>query len=399
MTALPLLLLCALSTGARTADDDEPKASDLRVDLTEDVVPPEGEAGVFELQRTLRRLNDAVSPSIVCISTYARLAEGEGPEGPEGARWVRDLEQHYPGFRRLGGGSGVVVSAAGHVLTNRHLLLGEGGEVADLIDVETVDNRHSLCRVVGLEPTLNLAILQFDVYSDGSSPRFEPIVFGNSYPLQPGHLTVALGDPLGPEKYMNLGLLAATPSRECYQEQLTASYLQVVLQAHPGAYGGALLDLHGRFVGMLVPREPGMGIAGASTGVEFALPSNIIRGIYPAILANESRRSPWLGFAVVSMVELQRELGLEAFLALDRPLTGIRIENVFSPSPAHEAGIRSGDFLTRFGEAPIGTPIDFQRQLYMAGEGREVQLEFYRGGESFTVELQVEVRPEAAVTR
>jgi len=198
---------------------------------------------------------------------------------------------------------------------------------------------------------------------------------------------------------MNLGLLAATPSRECYQEQLTASYLQVVLQAHPGAYGGALLDLHGRFVGMLVPRDPDMGIGGGPTGVEFALPSNIIRGIYPAILANESRRSPWLGFAVVSMVELQRELGLEAFLELDRPLTGIRIENVFSPSPAHEAGVRSGDFLTRFGDAPIGTPIDFQRQLYMAGEGRKVKLEFYRAGETFTVELEVEVRPAEATTR
>ena len=104
--------------------------------------------------------------------------------------------------------------------------------------METVDNRHSLCRGVGLEPPLNLAVLQFDVPLDGSGPRFSPIVFGHSYPLQPGHLTVSMGDPFGPEKLMNMGLLAATPSRECYQEKLTASHLHVVLQAHPGAYGG-----------------------------------------------------------------------------------------------------------------------------------------------------------------
>ena len=142
-----------------------------------------------------------------------------------------------------------------------------------------------------------------------------------------------------------------------------------------------------------------LGAAGNMVGIEFALPSNIIRALYPTILKNESRVSPWLGFAVMSGIELQRELGIEGYSKLLKPRAGIYIENLFDPSPAHSAGVKIGDFLTRFDGAIIGGPLDFQRAMYMAGVGRSVELEFFRAGETYSVRLEVEPRPEAAITR
>ena len=82
--------------------------------------------------------------------------------------------------------------------------------------------------------------------------------------------------------------------------------------------------------------------------------------------------------ALEESAELRAERGNEAYQAMKRPRVGIYIENVFDPSPAHAAGIQPGDWLTRFGDAWIGSPLDFQKQLYLAGIGNEVELEFFR---------------------
>lgn len=403
---LHLLGLAALlplaATAATTQDDGSaiqvaPKASETAID------PALAPAAAF--QDAFQAIAERVAPSITTVAGYSRPTgetpvEADAVEAGTKAAWVRQVENRYPGFELVGSGSGVMISKEGHLLTNRHFLLKPDGTPCDLVDVETVDNRHTIARIVGMEPTLNLAILKLEVYAEGNPPKFEPIVFGNSIDLYPGHWCLAQGDPFGPEKFFSFGLFAGTPSRECYQEQLSATYLQAALQVHPGTYGGALLNLKGEFVGMLTPRSTEItGDFQLGYGVEFALPSNIVRAIYPTILRNESFRSPWLGFAVMSPGELIKELGVEAYGKLDRPRAGIYLENVFEPSPAHAAGLQPGDFLTRFGDAYIGSPLDFQRALYMAGIGAEVELEFYRAGKTMRKTLKIEERPENAITR
>jgi serine protease Do len=364
----------------------------------------EGLDVALQLEKAYRGIADHVFPSVVSIAAYNRAPEGEGAEDvPQvEATWRLELMHEYPGFELNGSGSGVVLSEDGYILTNRHYLLKEDGTLADLIDVETVDNRHTISRIVGMEPTLNMAILKLEVYAETNKPRFTPIRFGNSFDMLPGSMTLAVADPYGPEKYFGPGVFAATPSRECYQEQLTATFLQAAMRVHPGAYGGALVNLRGEFVGMLTPRNPKFGLASSEEqhlAIEFALPSNIIAGLYQTILRNETFVSPWLGYAVMSLAELQKELGTEAFLELDRPRVGIYIENVFDPSPAHAAGIQPGDFLVKFDGHFIGSPLDFQKYLYMAGIGNTVEVELYRAGETYTRELLIEERPENAVTR
>ena len=133
--------------------------------------------------------------------------------------------------------------------------------------------------------------------------------------------------------------------------------------------------------------------------VQFALPSNIIQGLYATIARNESFRSPWLGVAVMSVGELHKELGVERMQTLVRPRVGIYVENVFDPSPAAAAGVRPGDFLTKFNGKLIGSPLDFQKQLYMNGIDRAAEIEFFRAGETYTREIPIEARPPEATTR
>lgn len=361
---------------------------------------PERSPHLRQMQEELFDVAERVRPSIVTVAAYVRDHEAFEPV-EAGARWIASPGNEYPGFRLIGSGSGVVIDENGSLLTNRHFLLKPNGEPCDLVDVETVDNRHTISRIVGMEPTLNMAVLALEVYSEQNPPRFSPIEFANSGLVEPGHWAIAMGDPFGPEKHLSLGLLSATPSRECYQEQLMATYLQFVAPVHPGALGGALVDAQGGFLGMLVPGNPELALEDAPqlAGLGFALPSNIIQGLYATIQHNESVRSPWLGFAIMSMAELWRERGPEGMAQLERPRTGVYIENVFDPSPAQAAGVQVGDFLVSFDGKLLGTPIDFQRALYMAGIGSTVELELFRAGETYTVEVPIEVRPAHASTR
>jgi S1-C subfamily serine protease len=361
--------------------------------------PAGDESALGGFENELKTIAERAQSSVVTIAAYVR--DGTAPEDTAPPTWVRQPDLEYLGFRRIGSGSGIVVSADGDILTNRHFLVQPDGTPADLIDVETADMRHTLSTIVGMEPTLNLAVVRLTVFSEHNPPSFAPVEFGDSAALAPGSLALALGDPFGPERYFGLGVVAALPNRQCYQEQLTATYLQIATQVPTGAYGGGVLDSSGRYVGMLTPRDakPGVDDNEGDRALEYALPSDVVRGIYATIKETGSMRSPWLGVAVMGVAELRAELGASGFGALVRPRSGIFVDNVFAGSPAHAAGVRVGDFLTHIDGTAVGTPLDFQRLLYLAGIGNALKVDLFRAGEAYSVELVVEVRPAEAIPR
>jgi S1-C subfamily serine protease len=360
----------AIGVGARALGGDAP--------VEEETAQDSAIAVALELQKSFEGVARKVFPSVVTVTTYVRdpqAAEAVDSSGRESSWVVEATRSGFPGFRRLAAGSGVVVSDDGYVLTARHILLQDDGQVAPVIDVQTQDGRHTLSRFVGAEPTLNLAVIRLEVYPEGRPPRFEPARFGDSTAVRVGHWAIAVGDPSGPEKFFTPGLFTTLPAR--------------------------VVDIHGNLVGILTPRNPQLGAIPAPDGygLEFALPSRIVVGLYESIRSKQSARSPWLGYAVMSMAELRKELGHEAFKRLQRPRSGIYIENVFEPSPAARAGMRVGDFLVRFDGHRLRSPIEFQKWLYLAGIGATVSVEIYRNGEEITWEMTIEERPANAITR
>jgi serine protease Do len=342
-----------------------------------------------------------VLPGIVTVRAYFREPGEAKPADPSAPGWVGAAEpQDYAGFRMASAASGFVVDASGDVLTCLSLLKRKDGALPDLVDVELQDSSRVIAEIVGTEPTVNLAIVHCMVFPNGHDRKLKVLRFGDSDTLECGQWTMAFGDPAGPEKFFTAGSFIARPTRDCYQEQLTATYLQAAMTVHPQAYGGPLVNLEGEVIGVLAPRNPAPGGAHEpGFGIELALPSKIVTGLYHAIREARNFQSPWLGFAVMSRAEVATARGIEAFNAMTKPRHGILIENVFRPSPAAEAGILPGDFLVGFEATRIFTPVDFQKCLYLAGVGRKVKLELFRGGETLHKELTIQVRPPEATTR
>lgn len=365
------------------------------------------------LQAEFQALAKAVFPSVVTVRSFVRVpptangpavpstatpttaasANGGGDPAPANGWVVPPDDREYPGFRLHRSGSGFLVAESGEALTSLHALLRDDGTVADLVEIEGCDGQRAICDVLGIEPTLQLAVVRAAVWQSHTPPPLPVLAFGDSDATDVGQFLLGCGDPIGPERFFAFGLLVAKPSRDCYQELMSATYMQATMSVPDGALGGPLVDLDGKVVGILSKLE------GSGPGSAWALPSKLLVGLHASIRAAGTQRSPWLGWSVMSRTEIAAVRGLKAWKELPKPPHGILIENVFTPSPAATAGVRPGDFLTHFAGVEIHAPVDFQRQLYLNGVGRTVKVTMWREGSSMALELPIEARPAAAVPR
>ena len=352
-----------------------------------------------QLQNVFADVAEDVFPSVVIVTSYVRVAPGQAAADSQDAQWREtNAKELYPGFQKLHSGSGVVIGENGQVISLRQFVVTPDGEPADLVDVETQDGRRALSRIVGVEPTLNLAVLEFVAVPRRFAPQFELAQVGDSDSMRVGFWAIALGDPSGPEKAFSAGILSAQPERRCYQDQLSATYMLVSMpKLHPEAYGGPLVNIRGELVGITTPRA----LQGAPySGLEYALPINIVLPVYNGISVEQSFRSPWLGISVLEMTALRDRFETsEEFASMVRPRFGIYIDNVFDPSPAAAAGIRVGDFLIRLNGEPLTSAFRFQQQLYLAGIGRVAKLEVFRDGQTLHLETRIGERPPEATPR
>jgi S1-C subfamily serine protease/mono/diheme cytochrome c family protein len=355
-----------------------------------------------QLQDAFSMVAERAGPSVVGVTGFVReeRAVPRSPE-PEGG-WGQEAveERLYPGFHRARSGSGFIVSAEGHILTAQHLLRDAQDETVDAVDIELDDGRHEVARIVGIEPTINLAVLQLETFSATGEPAATPVRLATDGAARVGHWVIALGNPWGPGRTFAVGTLSSQPERHCYQEDLTATLVQAAVSVPPGAHGGPLVDIEGAVVGVLVPApravaaEPGL----APAGVAFALPIDLAMSIYEPLKLTKSRTSPWLGISVLELSAVRRRAGRPR----DRdalPRTGVYIDDVYTPSPAAEAGIRIGDSLLAIDGARLLSVRNFQKWLYLSGVGRTVTLEIFRDGETLEKRVTVAQRPAAAVPR
>jgi len=337
-----------------------------------------------------------VAPAVVNIRRFEKdeawwQAAHAGSQ--DHSRWRRtsDDDLVVPDHRPQGvGARGFVISADGYVLTLRRVVVNaETGRPADAIDVE-IGSKHLPADVVSLEPTLDLAILKV------KSP--EPLPFlklGDSAVLDPGRWAIAFGDPDGRERTMVPGFIAYQPSRECYQDELSATYLQTSVPVCDGALGGPLVDLDGEVVGINTRRGDSAAKDGVVqiAGSGYALPINLVIAIYQSLLARQSTVSPWLGVSVLRLDDaLRQKVG-------DPRLNGVYIDNVFDPSPASTVGIKIGDVLQSMDGQSIADVYEFQRELYRAGAGKVVKLKVYREKRSRELTAKIGIRPPMATTR
>jgi S1-C subfamily serine protease len=272
--------------------------------------------------------------------------------------------------RRAGGGSGVVITPDGFVLTSAHVVEGAGRGVASF-----VDGRELAVEVVGSDPLSDLAVLRID--SNGLSAA----VLGDAETLQVGQLVVAIGNPNGFAGSVTAGVVSALgrslPTRSGSAMRIVENVIQTDAALNPGNSGGALADGAGRVVGI--------NTAVAGVGLGLAVPINeTTRRIIGALMTEGRVRRAYIGIAGGS-----RPLPPRLATALDRT-TGIEVVEVVDGSPADRAGLRAEDLILEVDGQAVADVDDLQRLMGSELIGRAITLRVTRRGN----ELDVEVVPD-----
>lgn len=350
-----------------------------------------GVAPALELEAAFAAIADLVFPSVSSVGAWISVepATEASPSGDaSGWREAGPRDDPYPGFRLGRSRSGFFVSDDGFFLTNAGAVAPVDGRPIEIVDVE-IDNVHYRARIVGVEPTVDIALLKVEVPFQTRS-----VQLAAEDSVRVGRWAIALGDPPGPERTFSTGTIAARPERLCYQEQRAATLVQTSCRLDPESYGGPVVDISGRVFGITVPRPGGEGGGDALAAFAFArqaqvLPIGLALTLTDAMKARESKRSPWLGFSVLELTRQTRNRR--------SPRTGVFIDDIFEPSPASRAGVRVGDVLIAIdGNRVLSVP-DFQKWLYMAGIGGNVTLHLSRNGEELALPMVVEERPPEAM--
>jgi S1-C subfamily serine protease len=267
-----------------------------------------------------------------------------------------------------GGGSGVVITPDGFMLTSAHVVAGTDGKV----EATFVDGREVAADVVGADPLSDLAVLRSD------AAELVPAELGDAERLRVGQLVVAIGNPHGFAGSVTAGVVSALgrslPVRSRAAGRIVENVIQTDAALNPGNSGGALADGRGCVIGI--------NTAVAGVGLGLAVPINdTTRKILAALMREGRFTRAYIGIAGGSRPlppRLARELGRTAC---------VEVVEVVEGSPAALAGLRPEDMIVAVEDTPVESVDDLQR--LMAGEliGSRVPATVVREGVRLTVEL------------
>jgi serine protease DegS len=270
-------------------------------------------------------------------------------------------------------GSGVIVDAAGTIVTNQHVIAG-----ADSIRVQLLDGRIADSTIVGQDPDTDIAILHLDIAKLPSMP------VGRSDTLRVGDIVLAIGNPYGIGQTVTQGIVSAT-GRGQLGLATFENFIQTDAAINLGNSGGALIDAQGELVGIntaVLNRA-----YGGPEGIGFAIPINLVRGVMEQILKQGHVVRGWLGFVPQDVTDEQAmQLGIGAG-------GGVTVVNILVNSPAYQAGVRPGDLITGLGHEAVRSAQDLVSRVAALPPGALVDLEGRHGRQPYKVALKVLERP------
>jgi serine protease Do len=301
-----------------------------------------------------------VDPSVVSIRT-------------ERVESVQPLFGRPFQFKAQSGGSGIVFSREGHIVTNGHIV----GD-AQKITVTLSGGEELEAKILGIDSLTDIALIKVN------AALKSPAAFGDSDSLETGQWVLAVGNPLGLSHSVSFGIVSALRRQTPAASEMFEDYVQTDAAVNPGNSGGPLINLDGEVIGMntllLSPSQE-------NAGVGFAIPSNIVRWVASSLIAHGRILRGWLG------VELQA-VDQNIAAAMELPgQSGALISRVLPASPAEKAGLKPGDVVLKMGGIKIETIHDLRNRVAQAKPGEPVHLEILREKKKLTLKAVLGEKP------
>jgi serine protease Do len=345
-------------------------------------VPPAAAASLLNLSEAFASVAEQVKPSVVYIKSGRnnQSDEREAPrmEIPPGfERFFRNFPpmQQAPRFQESSG-SGFIVSKDGYILTNNHVI-----DRSSQVTVRLLDRREFKAKVIGTDPTTDLAVLKID------APNLVPAPLGNSSAARVGEWVLAVGNPLGDNLTFTVtsGIISAkgrTLALPGQSDRSIQDFIQTDAAINPGNSGGPLVSIRGEVIGV---NSAIASQTGLYSGYGFAIPIDLAHKVMDQIIANGRVNRAALG------VSVQNATANDAAYVGLPDIRGVLVQDFTEDSPARKAGIEPGDIIIAVDGKPVEYVGQLQQQVGFRKAGDKVKVEVARkGGVRKTIEVRLQ---------
>jgi len=292
-------------------------------------------------------------------------------------------------------GSGVIISEDGYIVTNNHVITNEAnGNVADEITVTLHNRKTYKARVIGRDPSSDVAVLKID----GSGLPY--LVYGNSDEIRLGQWVLAIGYPLTLETTVTAGIISATGrsininSRQTRKgDTPVESFIQTDAAVNSGNSGGALVNTDGQLIGI---NSAILAPTGTYAGYSFAIPVNIVKKIVGDLIQYGNVQRGYLGVSYIPTDGLNEEQVKS--LGIPTNINGVYVSEAVADGGAFAAGIRKGDLITKVNNQPVQSGLQLSAQIVGFHPGDKVPVTYIRGGKEYTVNVVLKKRTDVVST-
>jgi serine protease Do len=333
--------------------------------------------------RAFERIAQSVTPAIVNIQTTQVIKVQQSPffQDPFFHQFFGDMFGPYniPREQREHAlGSGVIVSPDGTIVTNNHVIAK-----ATEIQVMMSDKRVFKAKVVGTDPDTDVAVIKIN------AKDLPTVTWGDSSTLHVGDTVMAFGNPFGLNFTVTRGIVSAV-GRAGLGIESFEDFIQTDAAINPGNSGGALVDIHGRLIGIntaIVSGSAGMGGAAGSNGIGLAIPANIVHHAMESLIKTGKVERGYLGITVGDLTEkLAKQFGVP-------DVAGAVVEDVTPGSPADKAGAKAGDIIRTLDGKSVESKDRLIAEVASRDPGTKVRLGVMRNGKEMTLEVTLGTRP------
>jgi S1-C subfamily serine protease len=335
---------------------------------------------------------DKVGPAVVRINASTTVTTNELTDnndsflrrffGNRSAQRDNSTEREI----KQGTGSGFIINKNGQILTNAHVVSG-----ATKVTVTLKDGRTVAGKVKGLDRVTDVAVIEI---AEKNLPSIE---IGNSDKIKPGEWAIAIGNPLGLDNTVTVGIVSGTgrTSAEIGAANKRVNYIQTDAAINPGNSGGPLLNASGQVIGM------NTAILRGTQGLGFAIPINTAQRIANQLIATGKVDHPFLGIQMINLTaQLKQEINSDpkAKIKIDVD-QGTLIADVIANSPAAKAGIKSGDIIQTINGKAVQNFNEVQQVIETTKIGGNVQVQVRRNGQMISLNVTPTAAPALTAER